>query len=365
MTRPGPGRVRVAFVVDAASLGGAEHYVALLAAHLPERFEASVVATDTTPVALLDELEARGIPVRLVPRVRHKGDLGRLAALPRVLGDLGPDLVHLNLTWPTNNRHALLTATLGRRPAVATLHLASGLRPGVQRQLLRVLFRRLRRVIAVSGEVATALRDDLSVPADRICVVANGVPVVPMQRRPPTLPVRIGGIGRLTEEKGFDLLVAATRRLVARDAPVEVVIAGEGPERDRLLAAAEGLPVELAGHVDDAGTFLATLDVFCLPSRWEGLPFALLEAMMSGLPCVASAVGDVAAAVDGAAVLVPAGDVTALDAALEGLAHDPAERARLGDAGRRRAVERLSVAAMAAATAAVYDEVLRPARRRR
>src|SRR5581483_6078737 len=110
-------------------------------------------------------------------------------------------------------------------------------------------------------------------------------------------------------------------------AGVEVVIAGDGPERDTLAGLAQGLPVELPGFVQDVPALLAGLDVFCLTSRLEGLPFALLEAMMAGLPCVASDVGDVADALGGAGVVVRPGDVEALAAALARLVSSPEERA--------------------------------------
>ena len=168
----------------------------------------------------------------------------------------------------------------------------------------------------------------------------------------------VGGVGRLTRQKGFDLLVEAARRLVAEGWPVEVRLAGAGRERDRLAAAAAGLPVHLAGFTEDVPGFLAGLDLFCLPSRAEGLPLALLEAMMAGLPCLTCAVGEIPAAVGEAALVIPPQDPDALCAALRRLLGDPGLRAELAGRARALAVRDFDLSAMVAATVAVYDRAL-------
>jgi glycosyltransferase involved in cell wall biosynthesis len=103
---------------------------------------------------------------------------------------------------------------------------------------------------------------------------------------------------------------------------------------------------------------LESLDIFCLPSRWEGLPFALLEAMMAGLPCVAARVGDVPEALGAAGALVPPDDLESLIEAVRDLVRSPARRRELGAAAHARAVERYSVDRMVAETADVYEGVL-------
>ncbi len=114
-------------------------------------------------------------------------------------------------------------------------------------------------------------------------MVANGVDERPAVA-PRDGPLRVGGVGRLTAQKGFDVLIEAVRRLAGEGMAVEAVIAGDGPDRAALAAAADGLPVELPGFVDDVPAFHRELAAFCLPSRWEGLPFALLEAMRAAFP---------------------------------------------------------------------------------
>ena len=141
------------------------------------------------------------------------------------------------------------------------------------------------------------------------------------------------------------------------------MIVGDGPERERLerLAASLGIAQRVAfeGWQSDARDFLTTFDVFVLPSRFEGFPLVLLEAMLAGLPVVATDVGSVAEAVqDGeTGLLVPPDDVQALNEALHTLLDDPDLRRKLGDAGRARALE-FSPARMAREFEALYAEVL-------
>ena len=230
----------------------------------------------------------------------------------------------------------------------------------VQRRLLPLAFARLARAIAVSREIAAQFHDDLGIPGAKIALIPNGVPEAPAVRiRPHPSPLRVGGLGRLTPQKGFDVLIEAVGALRDEGVAAEAVIAGDGPERPALERLAADLPVAFPGWVSDSGAFLAGLDVFCLPSRWEGLPFALLEAMMRGLPCVCTPVGDIAGAVADACVLVEPNDPVALTRALAELSRDTARRRALGGAARERARANHSVERMAAATAAVYDEVVR------
>jgi glycosyltransferase involved in cell wall biosynthesis len=359
-----PG-VRLTFLVDSPTWGGAETYVASLLRRLPDRFTCTLVATEPVPAPLAAAAETRG---RLVAVGPVGGRRRRAPALYRAVAATRPALVHVNLVDPDANRVLLAVAGAGQAPAVATAHMTGTISSGPGRATLALVYRRLAAVLAVSAEIRDLLAARLGLPPGLIRVVRNGVePLVPAPRRRTTGagPLLVGGVGRLTRQKGFDLLVEATRRLVQEGWPVEVRLAGAGRERDRLAAAAAGLPVHLAGFTDDVPGFLAALDVFCLPSRAEGLPLALLEAMMAGLPCLASAVGEIPAAVGGAALVVPPGDVDALTGALRRLLGDPGLRAELGGRARALAVRRFDVTAMVAATMGVYDEVLEDRRGRR
>jgi len=358
--------VRLTFLVDSPTWGGAETYVASLLRRLPDRFACTLVATGPVPAPLAAAATARGRLVTVAP----VGDRWpRAPGLRRALAATRPDLVHVNLVDPRANRVLLGVAGAGRAPAVATAHMIGPTGSGPGRLALAATYRRLAAVVAVSAEVRELLTGRLGVPPGRVRVVRNGVEPLPAPARRAGRaaggPLVVGGVGRLTRQKGFDLLVEAARRLVAEGWPVEVRLAGAGRERDRLAAAAAaaGLPVHLAGFTEDVPGFLAGLDLFCLPSRAEGLPLALLEAMMAGLPCLTSAVGEIPAAVGDAALVVPPEDVDALTGALRRLLGDPGLRARMAGRARALAVRDFDVAAMVAATEAVYDQALASRRR--
>jgi glycosyltransferase involved in cell wall biosynthesis len=311
-----------------------------LVEHLPARYASTVLATRPVPELLASAASEARAPVVPVAPVRGKRDVLRLAAAALALRRTRPELVHVNLAMATNNRHVLGALAVLRLPAVATLHSVVPVEDRRQRAILRTLYARLGGAIAVSDGTRRQLCDDLGLSGAAVALVPNGV-----ERREPVAladprPVRIGSVGRLARDKGFDLLVEAVRGAVGDGAAVEAVVAGEGPELERLRAASEGLPVRFLGWVEDREAFLRSLDVFCLPSRLDGLPFTLLEAMMTGLPCVASDVGDVARALGGTGVVVPPGDPAALGDALAGLAGSVDRRRELGSGALGRDVER-------------------------
>lgn len=343
----------VVVVVDSPTFGGAETYVAHLAGHLPHGHRCTVVAAEPVPRQLTAALAGRADLVRVDPVGRC---WRRLPALRRSLRALDPDVVHVNLVDPSANRVAVAAAASTGVPASATVHMTGSVGSGLRPRVLAALYGRLHAVIVVSEEIAW-LVSAAGVDPRRVHVIDNGVPPVaaPCRRRQGGDTLRICGVGRLTAQKGFDVLLDAVGRLVAEGRPVDVVVAGEGRDGEALRAAAGGLPVTFAGFVDDVAGLLATVDVFCLPSRAEGLPLALLEALAAGVPAVATAVGGIPGAVGDAVLLVPPGDADALADALRQIADHPGLREQLARRGRRLAADRFTVERMAQATAAVWD----------
>lgn len=352
---------RVVLVNNSRFFGGAELYMEQLMRSRPPELMLTLATRDAGPRRLAQTAEAAGVPV-----MRWRADAGGLWRLYREMRHAR--VVHLNMAWSGDNAHAMALAWLCRRPVVATVHIWVEPRSALRRRIMSLGYRRFQRVIAVSAEIESALVSRLGVVREAVTVVPNGVPDGEPVQRQPGATVVVGGLGRLEPAKGFDLLIEAVRRLSARGHPVEAVIAGEGAERERLELLAKGSPVRLVGFVADSRAFLSGVDVFCLPSRWEGLPFALLEAMMTGVACVGADVGDVAMAIGRTGRVVPPEDVDALTAALEDLVVAPGLRAELGVAANRRARADFALDASLARTAAVYTEaeaVIRKARKLR
>jgi glycosyltransferase involved in cell wall biosynthesis len=174
----------------------------------------------------------------------------------------------------------------------------------------------------------------------------------------------VGTVGRLETRKGTAVLLEAAARLVKKELPdLRVLVVGDGPLRDELpaLAARLGITdhVVMLGDRSDVPEVLAALDVFVLPSRTEGMSNALLEAMATALPVVATAVGGnpevVSAEMTG--VLVPPDDVMAMADAVMRLATSPILAAELGAAARRQVEERYGARAMVRRLEAVYAAV--------
>lgn len=279
--------------------------------------------------------------------------------------------VHAGVAW---EGHGAVFA--GRRAGVPivvrTEHLPQLITTNDQRAEHRALVRQLDRLICVSHGVARSYVAS-GVPADWITVVRNGtrcVDAVPQRLGiPPELPLVLA-VGRLTEQKGLDLLIDAAVELPG----AQVVIVGEGPLEAELRAqiAERDLTarVRLCGPRDDVAALLAGADALALPSQFEGLPLVALEAMSAGTPVVGTRVcGVEEVVVDGVTGrLVPPGDSSALARGLAEVIGSPALGAAWGEAGRRRHRESFTAARMGHETAAVYDDALRrsgPRRSRR
>jgi glycosyltransferase involved in cell wall biosynthesis len=336
-------RLRLAVVVDSDAFGGAEVYARQLLRRAPAWVDRVLLVA--APVA---EYLAGPYPVRILPPSRHAE---RAPALTSALADVRPDVVHVNLVDPGSNR-AALRAAQEHAPTVATLHLHGDLGAGPAE--LRRVYRGLTAALAPSAEIARQLRDDLGVPVPAVRRVRHGVDIPAGVARPAgRFPLAVGAVGRLTDQKGFDLLVEAVARLDPHGRRLTVTVAGQGRDRDRLRRQAAGLPVTFTGLCRDMPALLRSLDIFCLPSRREALSLALLEAMAHGLPCVSTAVGDTVAATGGDILVVPPDNVAALTAALDRLLDDPALRHELGRRARQRAVRDFDARRMVSQTIAV------------
>ena len=168
-------------------------------------------------------------------------------------------------------------------------------------------------------------------------------------------------VGRLVQRKGVDVLLRALAATTAARRG-RLLVVGDGYERTRLEALAQELgiadAVHFAGEHGGPASFYAAADAFVFPSRREGLPNALLEAMACGLPSIATRIGGCTDVIEGdCGVLVAPEDTAALAAELDRLAEEPAHRARLAIAGRRRVVDAFSFAVTAERLQRIYAEV--------
>ena len=287
------------------------------------------------------------------------------------------DIVHINTALvPTATllRAGLLALVARAAGARVIVHAHSGridlwLRAPLRRMLVRLALAPASRVLTVSESSRKFLASSLG-PA-RVILVDNGVdpaaytPVAePAAHEPPTILFA----GVLSPRKGLIDLIEASTELQRRGLAHQLVVAGgapeEGPqaEAETREAASHGAPARFIGmqpHEEMARLYRGA-DVFCLPSWWEAMPLTVLEAMASGLPVVASTVGDIPRAIEDGVTgrLVAPQQPEALADALDPLLRDPQLRTTMGRAGRQRVERLFNIRGTCAALDAIYHDLI-------
>jgi len=372
-------RLNVLLAESGRSVGGTERVVWELATRLPARRYA--VRVWLSPAPALDELasalEARGLVVERVAEVDSRWDLRGMLSTWSRLRRARPDVLHVHHVWPAADRYlAALARAAGIGHLVVTEHIVGESHSAGQRALKRDELARADAVTAVCGAIADTLVRDYGVARERVRVVPNGAEPpdeaaeAPLARRwrerfaaGLIRPLWVVA-ARLEEQKGHDVLLDALAEVRQRGLDFTLALAGDGSRRAALEEQSRRLDLEkrvhFLGTLEDLGPLLSAADAVLLPSRWEGLPLTLLEAMARARPVIATAVGGVPEVVSHGdnGWLVPAGDVTALADALE-LFHRKSDRAtRLGRAAAELVLHDYSWQAVVEGFEAVYDEVV-------
>jgi len=362
--------IRVCHVVSDDAWGGAESVIRSL-------LEAQQGSDDVEPslVTLNDGrlgafARARGIPTTVVPET-GRSFLSLLRDAVREIAALRPGIVHSH-RYKENFIAWIAAPRCGAR-SVVTLH---GEEPPVSPReriyvgIRRAIARRLAsRVGARFATVARDLPPLLGLAPSQWVVIPNGIALPLLARpsgegRPAGWKPTIGWVGRMVPVKGLPLLLQAMTLLPDGLREARLLLVGDGPQRAAVEALAVRLGiadrVELRGFVADPSAERGQMDVFALPSVYEGVPVALLEAMGAGLPCVASAVGGIPDAVgeSGAVRLVSSREPAVWAKALSDVLLDPGAAASLGGRARSYVAAHLSAAAAARAYGNLYRGVL-------
>jgi len=354
-------RLRVMHVVYCMGTGGTEMALRKLVTGLdPQRFEniictvAPLTNVERVPGVRFVSLDRSGRPGFLVPQ------LTKLFLRER------PDVVH-SRSWGAIE--AVPAAKLARVPRV--IHSEHGRDintmhgdPWRRRVLRRFCYAIADNVFAVSNELRDHYAQQLKISASRIEVIPNGVDATRFRPAPSDTRLRmllglsddvivLGTVGRLDPVKDHRTLLHAAETLAQAGTPVQVVMVGEGPEAKRLQAVVNDSPwlrdrVTFAGESASPENWLNSFDIYVLPSLSEGMSNSLLEAMSTGLPCVATRVGSNADLVeDGrSGFLVPAGDAAALACSLAKLAASKKLRLQFGEHARNKADAQFSLRSM-------------------
>jgi glycosyltransferase involved in cell wall biosynthesis len=357
------GGLRVLLVVDSLRCGGAERHVVDLATALAGQGHAITVACSVGgPLAA--ELADAGVEVapllsRLVKRRFSPAFAGELRQLVAA-GSF--EVVHAHIHASATAAAAALAGS--DLPLVITEHTEGPWRGPGDRWISEVAYRRAGHLIAVSSAIRRLLVDGFRVPPAKVTYVPNAVRPVPAPLPRPAGgrggPL-IGRVARLAPEKGIHVFLHAAA-IVAGEVPsARFVIVGDGPLAEELPRLARrlgiGKRVDFLGHRADARAVMGGLDVIALSSLTEGSPLVALEAMLAGVPIVASACGGVPDqirdGIDG--LLVPPGDPVALAATTMRLLREPRLARRLAARARQRAATEFSYPAMLARVRACYE----------
>jgi glycosyltransferase involved in cell wall biosynthesis len=355
------GGFRVVHTVSSLQVGGMEHLVLRVASEQLRRgYRVGVLALRAGP--LMEQARRLGVPVRVA-----NGSFKVSRGL-RAIGHLArwrPEIVHVHN--PTSLHYGMLSKLVSTARIVVTMH---GERANTSRTATALEWRHVEAVAVVSHAASATLRiPDLQ---NKLQVIHNGVSLAETPsgrdriRSVLNLDHRFTGIivGRIDGQKGHDVLVESIALLRRAAVDITVLVVGDGAQRCGIEERAHALgleskAVQFLGMRSDVPDLLAAADFFVLPSKTEGLPLAVLEAMAHGLPIIATPVG-------GLSELITHGDSglhVAVDApqelasAMTTLHADRELCRRLGTSARRRALNEFSFDSMIASYEQLYIDV--------
>lgn len=343
-----------------------------LVRHLPERFEPAVVCIhEAGPIG--EEIAKTGVPFKVLglkPGLLRPFDVLRLRDF---LIECEPTIVHTFLL--TGSLYGRFAAMMAHVPVIVGTEVNIYQHKRSTHALLeKWLMRRTDAVVASAASVREFYIEQIKADPSKVEVIYNAVDWSQLQTTmtreefrtsvgvPLDVPVA-GIIARLTQQKAHTVLFDA----IAHDpglAKLHLIVVGDGELRASLTARAELLHIQdrvhFLGARRDLGNILASIDLFAMPSYWEGLPLSMVLAMGAGLPVVASRVAGIPEVVnDGVSgLLVKPGDTAELSAALNRIVHDDTLRVLLGQEARAFVRPRFGVDGYVKSVSALYDRLL-------
>lgn len=353
--------MRIALLLESDGPGGAEKMVFHLAKGLLSRGHTVLPVGPERGVGWLGDLFRAELHLEPVSfRLRRVLDPVCVADLMNMFRKESVDIVHSHEF--AMGSYGTVAARLSGLPSMITLHSAGAfLNSGRTRTAMRWSIRAADVVTTISDATRDTITTGLRLRDGGLQTIPNGVPIpegdgslIRSELGIDEAVSLVLAVGNLYSVKGHDILIRALTLVAQRrpDLPWVAAIAGRGGEHASLLALSESLGlserVKFLGVRSDVGALLNGADIFVQPSRSEGMPLSVIEAMRAGLPVIASDVGGlremIASGVDGE--LVPAEDAQELASRLERLLGHPRERARLGSAAKVSSGDRFGLDSM-------------------
>jgi glycosyltransferase involved in cell wall biosynthesis len=353
--------LKIVYIIDHLRADGTQRVLCQLVEGLAQRGHQQVVfcLNDSSDSVLVDQLGNIGVLVKIIGR----------RALAFGYGGLGLWLwLH---HWQCDALVTMLffSDVFGRTIAraagvpyiITTIRARNTNYARWQFMLVRVTMRWADRVILNSNSVKYFATQNEAISSERTIVIPNGVDAhlydnamshaaLKQEFCIPEHHIVLGSVGRLTYQKGFDLLISALAKLETSN--ISLLLIGAGEEQSALLALSEQLGVadrvHFAGYRRDVSQLLGALDIYVHPARFEGMPNALLEAMAAGCTIVATNIDGNHELIENDihGWLAPVEDAEALASYLQQAISSPVRARRLGDAARHRAIECFSITAM-------------------
>jgi len=377
-------RVNILYLITDLDIGGAEKALVRTVIGLDKRMYNPTVCCLRGRGPVAEEIESAGVPVAPL-NMSGKFDLAAVFRLFRLLWKEEISIVHsylyhANILGRIVGRVARVPIIISSERSVIlseevvnknTLEMGSRLR-----RLMNGLSMRLSdRVVTVSELVRETLIAASKIDPKRLVTIHSGVNLEGYQIDGDitakkkglgleTSAAVIGAIGRLDRVKGVEYLLRAAAKVIFKTPDAAFLIVGDGSQREALEQLARSLGIShrmvFTGQRDDVPELLSTMDVLVLPSLYEGLPNAVLEAMAAGKPVIATRVGGTPEVVEDkvTGLLVPPRDPEALAEAIIALIQDRERAEAMGQVGRARVEEYFSVERMIAETETLYEELI-------
>ncbi|MDD5173491.1 MAG: glycosyltransferase [Candidatus Omnitrophica bacterium] len=364
-------KIRIMHILYSFDIGGLENNIVNLINRMDRGRFSHSICIFSDRMAALQKIEIKDVKVFIVKR-KFANDPTLIFRLARLLRNEHPDIVG---TYNWGAIEGIPAARLAGVKRVVHSEHGFDLEEIYRKKLRRIFVRRFLlkkcdKIIAVSRLIKRWLMETVKIAEDRIVYVPNGCdlkifyPGKDMERRRSLgiedRDIVIGSVGGLKEIKGYDLLIAAFTKIAKERDDLKLLLVGDGPQKERLKKLAEEAGVAekiiFTGEIIETAPFYRAMDIFVLSSLAENFPIALLEAMATGLPIVATDAGDAGYMLDAGAggLLVTTKDAAAIAKGVEYLLNDRTEAVKKGGIARKRVEELFSLDRMTGAYESLY-----------
>jgi glycosyltransferase involved in cell wall biosynthesis len=368
-------KIKVLYVFAALPVGGAEELLLTEVEGLDKSIFAPRVCSISEKGPVGEQIERMGIPVIPLQRMKNsRFDYRIIRDLFRLIKKEGVQVVHTHLY--DGGKYGRIAARLARVPClISTVHNIYVKRRWKYHLINWVLSFTNDRLVAVSGAVKESVIHYDWISPRKIQILYNGIDPAKFQGNFDAGGIRkkfgiepedflIGVVARLEEQKGHIYLLEALTQVTRVFKQMKVLLIGDGSLRpfleERSRAMGLSSQVIFTGTQKPIAPILRALNLFLLPSLWEGFSVAILEAMAMGLPVVATAVGGAKEVITSGTngVLIPAGDVHSLVAAIEDCLLQPEKFLEMGRKGKETVIQKFSKANHISMLEALYLEIL-------